>query len=294
MKTKSSIFLILLLIFSIPSCRKAPKKPKTCDIHENTEDFFTIEANSNTINRSFNVFCKKVDVFGIIIYATKKVSDEHLLHTANIMAQYLDNNEDSIIDNQQVLNSMLANNACMTLYDKDKFCSEKRRHYNSLSKIDNPIFGQELYGNEIHPSFNLNNPFDATLEEVLHLVTHSGYSSAYPSVFGEYQGSQLADAMDIARGGQFTNIPSSYPLNAIYSYYDETCDYGCQVTEYFYWALTSILGVQSYPGRLDEIGNEWKANTATLVQSMNPTVYTLLTDTSYHLPNALPDGTYMR
>jgi len=27
------------------------------------------------------------------------------------------------------------------------------------------------------------------LEEVLHIITHAGYAAAYPSVFGEMQGS---------------------------------------------------------------------------------------------------------
>ena len=100
--------------------------------------------------------------------------------------------------------------------------------------------------------------------------------------------------MDLARGGQFDDIPSGYPNNAWYTYDDRTCDYGCQVTEYLYWALTSLLGAQDYPGRYDEIGHEWKANTPTLVQSMDPTVFAILTDSVYQLPMVLPDGTYMR
>ena len=86
--------------------------------------------------------------------------------------------------------------------------------------------------------------------------------------------------------------PSAYPSDSWYHYDDETCDYGCMVTEYFYWALTSILGAQDYPGRAEEISNEWEANTRALVQSKDPDVYSLLTDSAYNLLNILPNGIY--
>ena len=274
------------------SCAKAPKTPSACDFTNSGNDYFTIVNNDDSPERAFNVFCKKVNVFGVMIYATSTVSDQDLLHAANVMAQYLDNDEDSIVDNPLVLDKMIENQSSMVLFGTEN-SKDQRAAFNSARNIEEYKL-QDLYGSEIHPNWNYDDPFDATFEEVLHLITHSGYSQVYPSVFGEQQGSEIANAMDIARGGQFTSIPSNYSSDAWYSYDDRTCKYDCQVTEYLYWALTSLLGAQDYSGRLDEIGHEWKANTPALVQSMDPAVYAILTDTTYHLPTLLPDGSYMR
>lgn len=289
---KIFVFLVAFT-FVLAACRKAPKTPSKCDFVKIEEDNFTIVNNDDSPKRPFNVFCKKVDVFGIYIYATDNVSEIDLLHTANIMAQYLDNDEDSVVDNQLVLNRMLANQSSMVLFGKEK-SSKKRKFLRGQSELDGSFVFQDLYGSEIHPNWSFNSPFDATLEEVLHLITHSGFSQVYPSVFGEEKGSDIAKAMDKARGGQFEDVPSSYPSNTWYTYDDKTCEYNCQVTEYLYWSLTSLLGAQDFQGRYDEIGHEWKANTPSLVKSMDLTVYNILTDPTYKLPTVLPDGSYRR
>jgi hypothetical protein len=288
---KISFLFSLCLI--VGSCAKAPKTPATCDFTNSGNDYFTIVSNDDSPERAFNVFCKKVNVFGVTLYATSTVSDQDLLHAANIMAQYLDNDEDSIIDNPLVLDEMIENQSSMVLFGTEN-SKDQRAAFNSARNIEDQYKLQDLYGSEIHPNWNYDAPFDATFEEVLHLITHSGYSQVYPSVFGEQQGSEIANAMDLARGGQFTSIPSNYSSDAWYSYDDRTCEYDCQVTEYFYWALTSLLGAQNYPDRLDEIGHEWKANTPALVQSLDPAVYAILTDTAYLLPTVIPDGSYLR
>ena len=288
---KQAVFYFLFLLLC--ACAKAPKTPSTCEFTQNSADYFTIISNDDSPHRAFNVFCKKVNVFGVVIYATDDVSDLDLLHAANVMAQYLDNNEDGIADNTLILDKMVESQAAMVLFGTDN-SKDMRALFNSGRQVEDQYKLQDLYGIEIHPNWNYDAPFDATFEEVLHLITHSGYAAVYPDVFGEFQGSSIADAMDLARGGQFDDIPSSYPTNAWYTYDDRTCDYGCQVTEYLYWALTSLLGAQDYPGRFDEIGHEWKANTPTLLQSMDPSVFAILTDSAYQLPMVLPDGTYMR
>ena len=98
--------------------------------------------------------------------------------------------------------------------------------------------------------------------------------------------------MDKARGGHFEEVPETYPKGAWYTYYDKTCRYECQLVEYTYWALTSILGGQDFPGRLEEIQQEWRFTTREKVKTGDPDIYALLTDPQYNLPTVLPDGKY--
>lgn len=242
---------------------------------------FKIVANNDGVLSNFN---RKVVVFGIDIYAVAGVKDVNLLHAANLLAQYLDNDEDGTVDNQKVIDAMLSNKAYMVMWKKE-------------SDLNNAFIsgriGQDLGDDETHPDFVKNGKtgtFDAALEEVWHIVTHAGHETAYPNIFGTQQGSAISNAMDIARGGQFTTIPNPYPSNAWYSYDDQTCDYECQGGEYIYWVMSSMLGAQE--NRLNEIGHEWKLNTRALVQNTDVAAFALLNDTQYKFPTVLPDGSY--
>lgn len=277
-------FLRLIFLFSItffPSCKEDTKTTEL--INAGNDPNFTIVAHSDNGFSSFN---RKVVVFGIDIYAVSSVEDTKLLHAANVMAQYLDNDEDGTVDDQLVLDKMFENKAFMVMWKNE----------NDLDNIEPPSGreGQDLGNDETHPNFVSNGrmgEFDASLEEVLHIINSAGHSAAYPNAFGQRVGSDLANAMDIARGGQFITFPNLYPANAWYSYDDQTCDYAsCQTIEYLYWAITSILGAQE--NRLNEIDDEWRLNTRQKVEDTDTAIFTLLTNPIYKIPTILPDGTY--
>ena len=272
--------LLFLIYLTFISCKTLNLKVGPIDVGKDPN--FNIVPNNDIGLSSFN---KKVVVFGIDLYAVREVEDAKLLHAANVMAQYLDNDEDGLIDNQLVLNKMLGNKAFLVMWKKKKDLN---------IRPPSGRIGQDLGNDETNPSFVSNGNtgrFDATLEEVLHLINNAGHSYAYPETFGKNQKSALSKAMDVARGGRFFKIPSIYPVNAWFSYYDSTCDYEtCQTIEYLYWALTSILGAQE--NRLNEIGKEWKLNTADLLENTDNEIFELLTNPIYNLPTILPDGSY--
>ncbi len=64
------------------------------------------------------------------------------------------------------------------------------------------------------------------------------------------------------------------------------------IFEYFYWALTTLLGAQSDEERCHDISIEWELCTPDALKSVDTGMYSLLTDPQYNLPTVLPDGSY--
>lgn len=259
------------------------------------------------IPSEFSVFrrvgCDRyVNVFGVHIFASPTTPEDKLSHAAGVLAQYLDNNEDGAPDNILVLSHLVSRNVFIIMPGTE---AEMEQLKMELVEEAGYRFGQDLYGEETKPDFlvdgKINAPhggyYDGALEEILHPITQHGYANAYPDVFAEEHGSTLAKCMDAARGGYFEQVPqagpkSGYPEEAWYHYTDETCDYGCMVTEYIYWALTSILGTQDFPGRREDLEVEWELNTRERVRIGDAAVYELLTDPQYKFPTKAPDGNY--
>ena len=238
------------------------------------------------------VFSRQVDVFGLAVYATTQVPDVKLLHAAGVLAQYLDNDADGKPDNRLVIAALRKSRGIVFMFDTARTFERIDIHRYIPQRVWNPMITIGLFADQTLPAGAARGEFDASLEEVLHLVTSGGYSKAYPEIFGERPGTAIAKAMDRARGGVFRRVPRAYPRQAWYSYDDRSCDYGCQVTEYFYWGLTSLLGGQDYPGRGAEIRREWKLNTPQKLKRGDSTLFGLLTDPQYGFPQKLPDGKY--
>ncbi len=246
-----------------------------------------ISACTSTNKATFDEFFpKKIDVFGVSIRGSEATPNDKMMHAAHVMAEYLDNDADGEPDNSLVIEELTSHRATLIMtIDRDEL---DEFSFERLPKGD----FQDLNAAETVPGGAEQGVFDATLEEVLHLITHVGYANAYPDAFGEEPGTALGDAMDLARGGRFMEIPSPYPGDAWYSYDDQTCDYNCMAAEYIYWAITSVLGGQEFEGRLEHIQQEWRLNTAQKVAERDPAVYALIVDPVYHLPTNLPVGDY--
>jgi len=228
-------------------------------------------------------------VFGFGIYAEPNVPDEKILHTAAIFAELMDNDEDGTADNPTVLAELVMVDGLMPVFEYDGSPGMNTFMNNYQGDGASAV----LWASEIHPEGTTQqNGFDATLEEVMHTIHHIGYGNAYPSAFGDSPGTDLTNAMDVARGGQFFTIPNPYPDSAWYHYDDFTCDYACMAIEYIYWANSSLMGAQNFPWRCADIDNEWELCHPDSFQVTDVAMYALLTNTIYTFPQLEPDGNY--
>ena len=255
---------------------------------------------SNTLpddlSSASNVFGKSVEVFGLRVLATSSVPDAKVLHTANVLAEYLDNDENGSVDQPEVLAKLLGNSnseiATMVLFASENEQESYGDDFETLMRVLERT--QNLFADEIFENGSQGDDRDATLEEVLHLVTDLGWDEAFPEVWGERKGSTLADAMDLARGGYYQEVPQQYPDGAWFTYYDKTSDYATQITEYLYWVTTTYLGGQDWTGRIhSNYTNEWQPYTRAMLEQTDPAVVSLLTSANYNFPTKnLPDGNY--
>ena len=259
-------------------------------ISAQNEVCFEIEENPFPNHPAFGVFSKYVNVLDCInIYAESNISDEKVLHVASVAAELLDNNEDGIIDDPLIESSLVELNTVMPIFQ-----SENGNAIDTFfDNFDDGCTGAVLFKNEIDPNQPGHWGDDATVEEVLHTINACGHVEVYPSLYAlEPNSSNLSDAMDMARGGQFINLPDPYPEEAWYHYDDSTCDYGCMAMEYLYWGIVTNMDILSDSQTCFGIANEWEPCTPELFESTDTLMFNLITDAVNMLPQLAPDGNY--
>jgi len=102
----------------------------------------------------------------------------------------------------------------------------------------------------------------------------------------------MSDAMDLARGGQFISTPNQYPEEAWYHYDDYTCDYECMGMEYLYWCIVTDMGILNDLQTCNGIDNEWEPCSPELFEATDTTMFAVVNDPQYKLPQLAPDGNY--
>jgi hypothetical protein len=257
---------------------------------------FEIEDNANQDLFALQVFTKYVNVLDCIhIYAEESVSDSKVLHAAAIAAELLDNDEDGVIDDINVQETLLTKQTIMPLFAYEGSNAEELLfdNFDLLVEEYNYCAGAVLYNNEIDP----NNPGfwgnDASVEEILHTINACSHVEIYPYFFGlEPNSSQMSDAMDIARGGQFLSIPNNYPEEAWYHYDDWTCDYECMAMEYLYWCIVTNMELLDNNMICNGISDEWELCSQDDFQNTDVLMYNIITNPDLKIPQLAPDGNY--
>ena len=249
-----------------------------------------IEPNPNADDDAFECFTKYVNVLDCFeVYAESSIPDYKVLHVAAVAAELLDNDEDGIVDDELLFYELQNRQALMPVFSYDgNACMD-----NFMDNYYGDGVSAVLWRNEIDPSQPGHWGDDATVEEVLHTINHVGHVSIYPNVFGLAPNSSImSDAMDIARGGQFLEVPNNYPQEAWYHYDDYTCDYECMAIEYLYWCIVTDMGILDDPQTCAGIANEWEPCSPELFESTDIIMHGVVNNSSNKLPQLAPDGNY--
>ncbi len=244
------------------------------------------------LNQELDVF---VDVFGIYVISHSSIPVEYVKHSANVVAEFMDNDADGVIDDPEVHRFLVENNFVVPVWTE----SMREEVFPSLRDTfceDNLGWAASMYYGDDDWAFGgikQAGTWDTNLEEIWHVLS-MGWYETYPEYFGDRPGSRLADAMDAARGGQFQTVPNSYPEGAWYSYDDYTCDYYCQMHEYFYWILMANIDAldPAYTDKCADSEHEWYICTKEELQQVDPKAYDLLNNQGFRLPTNIPVGNY--
>ena len=257
-----------------------------------TSSCLDILANPDVQNPSLSEFDRYIDVLGTIkFYAEPGVSDAQLLHAASIGAELLDNDENGVVDDLDLAEQLISINAVMPLFSEEGSPAENAMMDNW---DDSFCVSAVLYSQEIAPWAPVDWFEDASLEEILHTINVCGHVELYPAIFAlDTPGaSQLCQAMDLARGGQFLGVPGSYPEEAWYHYTDVTCDYQCMAIEYLYWCIATDMGVLNTPEICTAIEEEWEPCSPELFENVDVMMHSIVNNAAYKLPQLAPNGIY--
>ena len=255
-------------------------------------DVLSEHPSNECLNEGFDKF---VNVFGMYVAGVPEAPSELVLHTANVLAQYVDNDEDGAPDDPEVLRVLTEENFIVPVWTESDRDSLWER-IQGRPCVDDIGMAASMYIDEDEwalGGIEAAGTWDTNLEEVWHVVS-VGWYEAHREYFGDSSSSRLGEAMDVARGGNFQNIPSTYPEGSWYRYYDYTCDYYCQIHEYFYWILMANIGAldQSITNKCDNSRDEWHICTKNELEEVDELAYDLLNNQGFHLPTRIPTGSY--
>jgi len=248
--------------------------------------------NLDCLNKTMDIF---IDVFGVWLVSTKSAPENYVLHTANVLAEFIDNDSDGIPDDVDVLKHLVEANYVVPVWTTSQRSDFWKKALGTYCE-DNISMAASMYYDEDQwalGGIKKQGTWDTNLEEVWHVVT-KGWSGTYPAAFSVEQPSLLTDAMDVARGGYFEKVPSKYPPEAWYKYYDESCEYECQASEYIYWALMANIGAldPELTNKCTDSADEWNICTADDLGYKDILISELLNDMGFKLPTRIPDGSY--
>ena len=166
-----------------------------------------------------------IDVFGVYVIAPEDAPMEKVQHTANVLAQYIDNDEDGVPDDPNVLRELVENNHIVPVWRKED--NEAFRDYVTTHCEDVVVVGASMFFGD-HDRYweqgggdswvfggiaNANaiknggpGEWDANLEEIWHTVD-DGWYMAYPEYFGNGDPNSAISHSQNSELGEIDDMP---------------------------------------------------------------------------------------
>ena len=230
-------------------------------------------------------FPESVEVYGIPVMRTALASRAAMIHAANLLAGYLDNDYDGVVDDATMYAEFINGDKGLVVYANSAdetvinaaLGSWKARTTSVFEDEMNDFQGDSVDGNR-----------DQTLERILrYFLVKQGYTVAYSDTLGTDRPTDLTVAMDNARGGfQAGGLPSyNYPPFAWYT--DPTgLSYEDLVYEYFYLALSTYAGSNTW--RDADIEDLWTPASPIDLRLADGIVIGIIESDDYNLPTTEP------
>ena len=247
-------------------------------VYSSTDPGFPSIFNSYTNLRS--VLPKWTSIFGIPVLGTSTVSDNAVKHAANMLASYLDNNFDGVVDDASLYAQFSDGLTGIVVYADE---AEETSLTATLGSFK-PNRTFSVYEDEMNnfQGDGDNNQRDLSGERILKdllipkiTVLYSDLSTTRPST--------LTNAMDAARGGyQAGGVPGyNYPPFAWYT--DSTgLSYENLVYEYLYLLTATIAG--SLEWRSSTITSLWDPYNSLLLSTQDSAGNAIVNNATFKLP----------
>lgn len=214
-----------------------------------------------------------IDVFGIPVFGSGKVSNSDLLYVASVLAEIVDQNRVGTPSDQHVLDNIVGRGGHIIVASS----SEDFYSYNSfIWKDKGYLYGRNIFCDELVSN---------TFEELFQFYIEAGLSYAYPEKFGLEVGSEISANMNSARGGYFVVPPDEYSEYSWFRNKNNSCSYICQIKRYFFLGTISKLGIN-----LEKYSEEWAIEGSQDLDLIDPDLSSML---SGYIPSVAPTGVYL-
>lgn len=218
------------------------------------------------------IFVKSSLIFDSLrICWTDNVSDEKLEHATNVAAKWLDNDENWVIDNEKLWETLKSNKPVVVM-------SWNGFSNLAMMKLQAHLWGvtsQDLSAAETNPG---GWERDASQEEIHHIIMNAWWIQLYPEYFSDRkeQKSTLYKLWEQAE--QDKN----------YKYNDPTCNDACKVTEFVYLASAAYLWSD-----IDLESDEMMIKNRSELKEKLPEILTLFENKEFQYPvYSWPDWKY--